>query len=108
MNTFDLKPTPGTIITEEYKEASASPTGANSGSITLSDSMKNKDNAGIVLAVGKDGFNDFGTPVKSPAKVGDIVFFTDAMATPYYLQGKRIKFLKFWNILAVKEETLAN
>ncbi len=94
---FEIIPTPGTLIVEAYEEKDNSP-------FIMADSMAKKDSAGVVLAVGIEGVTDFGTNIETNAEVGDIVFFQDFNAMPYYIGGRRIKFVKFNHLLGIQRK----
>lgn len=90
-------PLPGFIVVTPLEEKTIS---GNSGvSFTISDSQKDKDLAGVVVAVGEAlteviNGNIITTP-KPEVKVGDKIVHSTYYAAPYLHQGKYYRFIAF-------------
>ena len=61
-----------------------------------------KPQKGKVLATGPDEITDSGTKKKSPAKVGDIVFYKKWGGNEVKIDSKEYLFVKFEDILAIE------
>jgi len=92
-NSFYIQPQPGFVICKPYKEQQVS-------GIYISDSMKNKDSAGVVVAVG-DSYTILEGPqsltVNPPVKVGDKIIFTNFGDNKYldFKTGEHIYIVHF-------------
>lgn len=93
---LEINPSAGTLIIEPYEESN--------NFMTVSENMSKKDNAGVVLAIGPDTLGDYnGLPMRlSNVKIGSVVYFRDFNTTAFHIGSKFIKFVKFIDILGVK------
>jgi len=96
---FNFKPTPGRVLVKPVQRDDVS-----KGGIYLPDTAtKEKPQQGEVIAVGADTVSNSGQPIKSPAKVGDVILFAKWGGEEYKDEdGIEYKFIKFDDIIAIK------
>lgn len=92
-----LKPTPGYILLEPQEAATKTASG-----ILLPETVGEKPQTGKVIAVGGVEITDSGAKKTSPVKVGDSVVYKKWGGNEIKIEGKEYLFVKFEDILAVK------
>lgn len=86
-----LKAAPGCLIIEPYEEKSA---------IILSDTHKQRDNAGVVISVGDSYVNEHGVKMSTKVKKGDVIVHGNYNPLPQYVHyGKRYRIVRFQEVV---------
>jgi chaperonin GroES len=96
MAKLNLKPTDGYLLVEPLEAETKT-----AGGIYLPDTATEKTQKGKVLAIGGSTYLD-GREVKSPAKIGDVVFYKESWGGKIKIEGKEYLFAKFDEILAIE------
>lgn len=96
---LNLTPTPGYLIIEPLESQKQT----NSG-IYLPETVNEKPQKGIVLAVGEAEILENGNKKTSPVKEGDIVIYKKWGGSEVKIDGKEYLFSKFEDILAVESK----
>lgn len=96
MKKLNLKPTAGYILIEPLEAETKTASG-----IYLPDSSSEKPQKGKVIAIGESIF-DNGHEIKSPASVGEVVFYKKWGGNEVKIEGREYLFVKFEDILAVE------
>lgn len=96
-NKLNLTPTAGYILLEPQEAETTTASG-----IVLPDTVGEKPQVGIVIAVGADEITDSGKVKKAPVKVGDKIVYKKWGGSEIKVEGKEYLFVKFEDILAIQ------
>jgi chaperonin GroES len=97
MTKLKLKPTAGYLLIAPLEAETKTASG-----IYLPDNVSEKPQKGKIIAVGESGLVE-GKKVKSPAKLGEVVFYKKWGGNEVKIEGKEYLFVKFEDVLAVEE-----
>lgn len=97
MAKLNIKPTAGYVLIEPLGAETKTASG-----IYLPDNASEKPQKGKIIAFGSSIFDD-GHEIKSPVKLGDIVYYKKWGGNEVKIEGKECLFVKFEDILAVEE-----
>lgn len=93
-----LKPLAGYVLIKPQEAETKTSSG-----IILPESAQEKPAMGTVLAVGDEMVLENGKTIKSPVKVGDVVYFKKWGGDDIKIDGKELKLVKFDDLMAILE-----
>ncbi len=96
MAKLKIKPTAGYVLIEPLDAETKTASG-----IYLPDNASEKPQKGKVIAVGASILSE-GNEIKSPVKLGNIVFYKKWGGNEVKIEGKEYLFVKFEDILAIE------
>lgn len=94
---LNFKPAPGYLIIKPAQAQSQTASG-----IYLPETVGEKPQKGLVLAIGDDEVTDKGATRKSPVKMGDTVIYKKWGGNDVKIEGVEYLFVKFEDILAIE------
>lgn len=92
-----ITPQPGYVLVAPYEEKIK-------GGFEVADTLKDKETAGLVLAVGGIATNQYGNKVETDVKEGQVIIFEAYTAKQYTHHGKMYRLVKFDGISGVIDE----
>lgn len=88
----ELKPNDGRVVIKQFKDNPEE--NVSEGGIVLSDSKKEEQHVGVVVAVGRGALNPYSSERVDPYyKPGDVVFFPEHFGHNFYFGSDREKLL---------------